>query len=343
MATAVKNPSDLPAAPVPHEAPQAHLLRGSVVGALYVTLCLGLVFFGIPLLWKASVGPLLAKNLGAFFDPAGMAVALIAAAVGLLLLGARLAGTSPPPGLRAGVFTFVAGGLLVFLATIMIGRLLNSYVFKSPSSMPGLLLMLAAGIAIVVLIVKYTLGHRFGHYMASFESQGWFSIRTYKPTQGKLVRRLTMLGILGLVGSGVYSLVTNSSLKGAWQIRIPFTQDLFLADHRLVATLLPDIAYTVPALLIALGLWVGWRAVNYPAFADFLIATEAELNKISWVPRKRLVQDTIVVLVTLLLFTMFLLFIDQLWGWLLTRETLGGIVPKPVPKEQTDEFRDASW
>ena len=31
---------------------------------------------------------------------------------------------------------------------------------------------------------------------------------------------------------------------------------------------------------------------------DFLIATEAEMNKVSWTTRKRLVKDTIVVLVT---------------------------------------------
>jgi len=85
-------------------------------------------------------------------------------------------------------------------------------------------------------------------------------------------------------------------------------------------------------LLIAVGMWGAWRAVNYPGFADFLIATEAEMNKVSWSTRKRLVQDTIVVLVTVLLFTLFLLVIDQLWGWILTRENLGGIVPKPVPK-----------
>ena len=50
-------------------------------------------------------------------------------------------------------------------------------------------------------------------------------------------------------------------------------------------------------------------------------------------PRKRLIQDTIVVLVTLVLFAVFLLVVDQVWGWILTRETLGGIVPKPPAKK----------
>ena len=56
----------------------------------------------------------------------------------------------------------------------------------------------------------------------------------------------------------------------------------------------------------------------------------------SWTSRRRLVQDTIVVLVTVFLFAVFLLVVDQTWGWLLTRETLfGGIVPKPKAAQVT--------
>src|SRR5262249_27245960 len=56
-------------------------------------------------------------------------------------------------------------------------------------------------------------------------------------------------------------------------------------------TLLPSIQFTVPLLLILGALWLSWRAVNMPAFADFLIATEAEMNKVSWTTQKKLVQD----------------------------------------------------
>ena len=77
-------------------------------------------------------------------------------------------------------------------------------------------------------------------------------------------------------------------------------------------------AIPVLILLTALTLWFAWRAVNVPTFADFLIATEAEMNKVSWTPWKKLVQDTIVVLVTTALLTAFLLVIDIFWGWLLS-------------------------
>ena len=38
----------------------------------------------------------------------------------------------------------------------------------------------------------------------------------------------------------------------------------------------------------------------------------------SWSSRKRLVQDTIVVLLTTLFLTLFLLVTDLFWGWLLS-------------------------
>jgi hypothetical protein len=38
----------------------------------------------------------------------------------------------------------------------------------------------------------------------------------------------------------------------------------------------------------------------------------------------------------------FLLVMDQLWGWVLTRETLGGIVPKPAVKA-TQQNKEIPW
>src|SRR5262249_31078415 len=69
--------------------------------------------------------------------------------------------------------------------------------------------------------------------------------------------------------------------------------------------LLPHMKYTLPLLLAALSLWFAWRLINWPTFADFLIATDAELHKVSWTTRQRLVQDTIVVLVTVILMALF--------------------------------------
>ena len=95
------------------------------------------------------------------------------------------------------------------------------------------------------------------------------------------------------------------------------------ADATALFPLFPVAALTLP-LLLALGTaWLAWRAVNVPTFGDFLIATEAEMNKVSWTPRKRLIQDTVVVLICLALLTLFLLVIDLFWGSLLSLKFIG--------------------
>lgn len=109
--------------------------------------------------------------------------------------------------------------------------------------------------------------------------------------------------------------------QGAWQL-------IFLRDVR----------FTLPIFLAAVSLWMAYRVVNYPAFADFLIATEAEMNKVSWTTRKRLVQDTIVVLTTVLLLTIFIFLVDVLWGWGLSKV---GVLR--VPERTAQERKQIDW
>jgi preprotein translocase SecE subunit len=101
-------------------------------------------------------------------------------------------------------------------------------------------------------------------------------------------------------------------------------------------TLLPAVPYTLPLLLVLLSAWLAWRAVNLPAFADFLIATEAELNKVSWTTQKRLVQDTIVVLVTVVLMAVYLFGVDQLWRVSLSWDVVRVLV---IPKDTSGTNR----
>lgn len=103
-------------------------------------------------------------------------------------------------------------------------------------------------------------------------------------------------------------------------------------------TLLPDVMYTLPIILALSALWFSYRVVNYPTFADFLIATEAELNKVSWTTRRRLVQDTIVVLVTVFLLTTFLFLVDLLWSQVLSSKAIGVLkVPDETDKAKEEE------
>jgi preprotein translocase SecE subunit len=101
--------------------------------------------------------------------------------------------------------------------------------------------------------------------------------------------------------------------------------------------LLPHLRFTVPLLLALAALWLAWRVVNFAPFADFLIATEAEINKVSWTTRKRLVQDTIVVLTTVILLTLFLFVIDILWGWILSSPYIGVLRVEKSPLDQAKQ------
>jgi preprotein translocase SecE subunit len=95
-------------------------------------------------------------------------------------------------------------------------------------------------------------------------------------------------------------------------------------------------------LIIVATLWFAFRAVNVPDFAEFLIATEAEMNKVSWSTRKRLAQDTVVVLVTTVIMTLFLLVVDLFWGWLLSRKDVG-VLPSRSTAADKGKAQEAKW
>ena len=57
-----------------------------------------------------------------------------------------------------------------------------------------------------------------------------------------------------------------------------------------------------------------FRVVNMPRFADFLIAVEAEMNKVSWPSRSELVRSSIVVLITIFVLAVVLFAYDMFWG-----------------------------
>lgn len=130
--------------------------------------------------------------------------------------------------------------------------------------------------------------------------QELFDTRLHKRNQGRLVRQLTCLAIWIFVGAS------------AWQF-----QRLYLG--RLIENQL--IGYLLAVLLGAIGAWIGYRLVNWPRFADFLISVEAELNKVSWPSKKELIRASLVVIFTILFMSALLFFYDAFWRFLF--ETIG--------------------
>jgi preprotein translocase SecE subunit len=186
------------------------------------------------------------------------------------------------------------------------------------------------GLALLAGSVILFFQPRFLDWLVHAEAQGWFHAVPYKPNQGLRVRRATVIGAVVLVIFGIIALINHGTLRtgSGWLIAKPFANDVWQAatDPWVVTApfgttkyiFLYHISLVLPVLIFFASLWFAWRLVNWPTFADFLIATEAEMNKVSWTTRKRLYQDTIVVLSTVLLLTVFLFLIDILWIKILT-------------------------
>ena len=120
-----------------------------------------------------------------------------------------------------------------------------------------------------------------------------FRFGLYKPNQGRVVRQVTFftIALLGLLSAWE---IKRSSLfsgfgQGSWLFMI-----------------------AIAALLI----WVAYRVVNYSVFADFLIAVEAEMNKVSWPTRKELWNASVVVMFVIFSMAAFLFLFDGIWTFI---------------------------
>lgn len=127
-------------------------------------------------------------------------------------------------------------------------------------------------------------GHRVGAFFQELVSFG-----IYKRNQGRITRQVT------------FSAVAVGLVLGLFRLH------QILAQHR------PEVSFGVPIVLGVLAVWVAYRLVNLPAFADFLIAVEAEMNKVSWPTRQELLRGSVVVLVVILFLAAVLWLFDVVW------------------------------
>lgn len=135
-----------------------------------------------------------------------------------------------------------------------------------------------------------------GGWMQIF--QELFKTGIYKRSQGRMVRQFTCLAIWAAVVLAAWRLVPILTVE--WQVQTP-------------------VAWAVAFALAIVGLWIGYRIVNLPSFADFLIAVEAEMNKVSWPSRTELIRASMVVIVLMFGLTIVLFTYDFVLNWLLSR------------------------
>jgi preprotein translocase SecE subunit len=316
--------------------PHHQLMLGSALGALYVFFSFALVFSILPVLWglvqeALGMNPYLADSLLILMN-----VPLIP---GLLVLGKKLEGPHPQPGTRAGACIGAFLLLLVLLITLGVGN--NWFSTDQFGPMMGLVLTLIVGGGLLFLVGLMYSKPGFGQWLVRVEESGWFHANRFKPSQGLRVRRGTLVGLLIVGLCGIWTLIDHKNLSaGNWQIDAPFSKALF--GQALTVPIMFHLNMTMPIVLGVALVWFSWRVVNWPAFADFLIATEAEMNKVSWTTRKRLWQDTAVVLVTVFLMTLFLFVVDYLWIKILSNPVVNVLVLDPGDA-RAKQREGASW
>lgn len=307
------------------------LLAASSVGAVFVLGAAIVVLRLIPGLWDSSIGKSITSASNSFVSTALLLTLQVFALIGLTIAGTRLIANQKVKGVRGGIFFVIATIFTVFFC----GRAI--YLLAGRGFSFQIFLGIAINAGILFLVAQFYRTTRFADWSILLEEGGFFSTTSFKRSQGQRVRRFTIIGLLLVFLTGVWALMTHSWLPTNTIVRLATGEEVSsrLGDWVMGATLVPnplhrvggftlltDLNYTIPLVLVIASLWFAWRIVNYPVFADFLIATEAELNKVSWSSRKALIRDTIVVLTSLILITVFLFVIDVFWTWLLSREII---------------------
>ncbi len=117
-----------------------------------------------------------------------------------------------------------------------------------------------------------------------------FRTAIYKRSQGRIARQVTFGALAATIAIGCWRLSENLDQVAG------------------------EVRFGVPVILLALGVWAAYRVVNFPNFADFLIAVEAEMNKVSWPTRGELSKASLVVLITIFVLATVLTVFDLFWS-----------------------------
>jgi preprotein translocase subunit SecE len=117
-----------------------------------------------------------------------------------------------------------------------------------------------------------------------------FHVGIYKRTQGRVSRQVTFVTMAVIIAYGLWQLSDALMSQGHWM------------------------QFALPGVLLLGGWWVMYRLVNVPNVADFLIAVEAEMNKVSWPTRQELFRGSAVVLITIILLATVLFMFDMIWN-----------------------------
>ena len=365
--------AEKPVAETAPRSPYLQLALSSILGAVYLLFSLWVVFGALPYFWGTYLA-----FANEFLSGALLLIATFIIGFGLWYVGYHLEKAHAQHGMRAGIFF---GALFIFLISGLSLGVVGSYLEYQDLGIVGTVITAAIGLGLAFGVYWIFTKPGFASWLQRVEDRGWFHALPYKPTQGIRVRRGTVLSILVLGICGIITLISHKNLGterpdvgdklaekvaqlasatlpqaerpglelqkiqlqqqlNNWEWSIPFTGEDAARDVSI--PLMFKVHLVMPIVLAVALLWIAWRVVNWPTFADFLIATEAEMNKVSWTTRKRLVQDTIVVLVTVFLLTTFLFVVDIVWIKVLSNPWVQ-VLHVDVKAEQQKQQEKSQW
>jgi preprotein translocase subunit SecE len=139
------------------------------------------------------------------------------------------------------------------------------------------------------------------------------SAGVYKRNQGRTARQATFAALAIALAVGVWRLAQLLPLWLANSTAVSATGSA--AD-------LGVVRFLVPGAILAAGLWVLYRLVNMPRFADFLIAVESEMAKVSWPGGAEVARSSAVVIFLIFALAAILAAYDLFW-WFVLRAVQG--------------------
>ena len=112
----------------------------------------------------------------------------------------------------------------------------------------------------------------------------------YKRGQGKYTRLCSVFAGAIIVGAGCWRLYQK---LGVWLTGMPRNSAMWA--ERMIPV----------GLFAVLGLFLFWL-VNKPSVADFMIAAEGEMKKVSWSSRQEIIVSTIIVIIVVVITALLL-------------------------------------
>jgi preprotein translocase subunit SecE len=118
-----------------------------------------------------------------------------------------------------------------------------------------------------------------------------FQASVYKRNQGRTVRMVTAVTFGVIIALSAWRLYQTLS----------------------ISTANSTVQWAAPGAVLFLGWWICFRLVHIPKFADFLIAVEAEMTKVSWPTKTELIRSSMVVIFFIVSLAAILFVFDLFW------------------------------